>query len=178
MPPQNEQDVSNRFDFDADDDATWYYETFFSGGKRCARIVSGDDKNAGDLEIPMSLDGYPVRKVDSRAFYRCTGLTSVKIPSCVISIGKSAFSRCIGLKSVKIAKGVTSFGDYAFERCGALKSVVIPSSVTSFGYHAFADCPSVTTVYVSKGDASRVKAKLARSGLSLGKVRFVEVNCE
>lgn len=163
---------------DEGDDAEWCYETFFNRGRRCAKIVSADEKYAGSLAIPSSLDNHPVRKIDIRAFYRCTGLRSIKIPSSVTCIGKSAFSRCGGLRTVTIASGLTQIGDYAFERCSSLRSVRIPSSVTSFGYHAFADCPLVDTVYVSRGDAARVKVKLARSGLTVGKLRFVEVDCD
>ena len=48
-------------------------------------------------------------------FLGCSGLTSVRIPSGVRSIGISAFSRCSSLKSVYIPASVEKFGEFAGE---------------------------------------------------------------
>lgn len=73
--------------------------------------------------------------IKNDAFYG-NQLTSVIIPSSVISIGNNAF-RANRLTSVVIPPSVTSIGDKAFYG-NQLTSVVIPSSVTSIGRSAFA----------------------------------------
>ena len=91
------------------------------------------------VEIPSS-----VTSIVDYAFYYCTALTSVEIPDSVTSIGNKAFYYCSSLESVTIPNSVTRIGEMAFYRCSSLTSVEIPSSVTSIEYGAFADCTSLT----------------------------------
>ena len=62
--------------------------------------------------------------VNQYAFYGCSGLTSVTIPSSVNSIGGYAFACCIGLTSIAIPNSVTSIGFWAFDGCENLKAVL------------------------------------------------------
>ena len=55
--------------------------------------------------------------ISPKAFYNCSGLTSVTIPNSVTYIGGSAFEGCSGLTSVTIPNSVTSIGWYAFRGC-------------------------------------------------------------
>jgi len=64
-----------------------------------------------------------------------TAITSVVIPSSVVSIGDSAFSSN-NLTSVDLPAGLTSIGDLAFAN-NALTQVNIPKKVTHLGDYAF-----------------------------------------
>ena len=81
-----------------------------------------------------------VTSIENRAFYYCSGLTSVTIPNSVTSIGQYAFSGCSGLTSVTIPNSMASIGENAFYECSGLTSVTIPNSVTSIGKYAFFWC--------------------------------------
>ena len=96
-----------------------------------------------DLVIPNS-----VTSIGDKAFYGCSGLTSVTIPNSVTTIGEYAFYGCSGLTSVTIPNSVTSIESDAFSGCSSLTSVTIPNSVNSIGSGAFYDCSGLTSVTI------------------------------
>ena len=108
--------------------------------------VDGASPATGAITIPSNLGGRPVTSIGDGAFYGCSGLKSVTIPSSVTSIGWEAFCNCSGLTSVTIPSSVTSIGEGVFSGCGGLTSVTIPSSVTSIGDYAFFNCSELTSV--------------------------------
>ena len=85
-------------------------------------------------------------KIRRYAFYECSSLTSIVIPSGVTSIGSDTFYGCSSLTSIEIPSSVTSIGGNAFYRCSSLTSIVIPSGVTSIGSNAFSRCSKLATV--------------------------------
>ena len=117
-----------------------------------ATVTSGTNEYTGAVVIPSSVTynskTYSVTSIGERAFYYCSGLTSVTIPNSVTRIGEQAFSSCWRLTSVTIPNSVTSIGNYAFDACSSLTSITIPNSVTSIGSSAFAYCFSLTTISI------------------------------
>ena len=89
-----------------------------------------------------------VTSIGYRAFKGCSVLTSMIIPSGVTAIGKEAFYGCSGLTSLTIPSSVTEIGELAFEGCSGLTSMTIPSSVTSIGWGAFAECSGLTSLTI------------------------------
>ena len=146
-------------------------------------------KPEGALAIPEKLGGRIVASIGDEAFADCGELTSVTIPVGVTSIGEEAFARCRWLEDITLPFGVTTIEEYAFFCCSGLKAVSIPGSVASIGRNAFYDCdgltvtrengvtiirPTALTVWVSAGDAERVRKLLADAGADTSKLTIKE----
>ena len=71
----------------------------------------------------------------------------------LIQIPQNCFDGCSGLTSIKIPNSVTSIGRMAFSRCNRLTSVEIPSSITSIGQDVFAACSGLQKVEISDLEA-------------------------
>ena len=128
---------------------TWTYSVKGSGVKIYnygSAAVS--PKPTSSITIPSEIGGYQVVEIGAGAFYNCSSLTDVIIPSTVTSVGASAFYGCGALKSVIIPASVTSIGTSAFQGCGALEGVTIPVSVQSIGYRAFRNCIGLKSVSI------------------------------
>ena len=76
-------------------------------------------------------------------------VTELVIPEDVTKINSYAFYGCTGLTSVTIPNSVTSIGSYAFRGCSSLTSITIPNSVISIGYYAFESCTGLKEVHIS-----------------------------
>ena len=110
------------------------------------------------LRVPGKLSGaYSVKEgtriICDSAFFFCSSLSEIVIPSSVTSIGDSAFEGCRSLSEIVIPSSVTSIGDSAFEGCRSLTEVVIPNSVVCINGNPFFDwngkleCLSPSFVY-------------------------------
>lgn len=117
-------------------------------------ITDCDETASGELEIPGTIDGYPVKNIGGGAFRDCSSLTSIELPDSIMGIGYGAFSGCYGLTNIVIPDGVTYIGHYAFEYCYRLKSITLPDGATSIGDFAFKGCSSLTSIVIPKGVTS------------------------
>lgn len=115
--------------------------------------ITGYYGPGGAVTIPDTITGLPVRTIGGYAFDSPNGfgVTSVKIPDSVTSIGFGAFFDCYNLTSVTIPGSVTNIGNQAFDNCTSLTSVTIPNSVTSIGEATFFHCFRMTSVTISDG---------------------------
>ena len=94
------------------------------------------------IKIPNS-----VTFMGIQTFAGCSSLSSASIPNSVTYIGVQAFLNCSSLTSLDIPNGVIYIGDYAFQNCNGLTSVNIPNSVTYVGTSAFLNCIGLKEVY-------------------------------
>ena len=82
------------------------------------------------------------------AFYGCSGLTSINIPSTVTDLGNHCFQKCTGLTSLVIPNNVSLIGNYAFQECVNLSSITIGNNVTSIGDNAFCKCTNINSINI------------------------------
>ena len=105
----------------------------------------------GTLTIPTTVTHndttYTVVRISEHAFYNCSTLTSVTIPSTVDSIGEWAFAYNTSLTTVSMGSAVTTIGYGAFYGCSSLNNLVIPDSLITIGSHAFSGC-NVTSLTI------------------------------
>ena len=150
---------------------------------KTATVKGLEDKSATSVEIRSYALGCEVTSIVDRAFWGCSSLTSINIPSSVTSIGSYAFYYCRSLSSINIPSSVTSIGENAFEGCSSLTSINIPSSVTSIGSFAFYNCSSLTSInipssvtsieqFTFSGCSSLTSINIPNSVISIGSYAF------
>ena len=84
--------------------------------------ITGFEGSAPLLNIPPTLDGYPVVAIGERAF---EGISAV---------------------AITIPEGVEEIGWFAFYGCATLTDVTLPSSIRVIGYAVFDGCPKLTLI--------------------------------
>ena len=133
---------------------TWYYD--FIPDSSDVSIAKGESQAAvvgatGEVTVPSKLGGYTVRRIGQYAFYNCSAITKVTIPSTVEYIGLHAFDGCSGLTRMDVPSGVTEIDRYAFRKCTGMMYLTLPTSLTTIGAGAFYGCSSLLTATIPSG---------------------------
>ncbi|MCH5265080.1 MAG: leucine-rich repeat protein [Lachnospiraceae bacterium] len=140
--------------------------------KRKEAVVTGTELSDGQLNIPGTLGGFPVTKIDygafrksgftevsipatvteidDRAFMNAKKLKSIRLPGNLKSLGRYAFSGCTALSSVSLSKKMTVLEDGAFKNCISLKKITLPDSIVVIGESTFENCYKLTNIKLSK----------------------------
>lgn len=87
-----------------------------------------------------------VHTIGEGAFKGCVSLEQVILPDTVTEILANAFKGCRKLREVKLPSGLTFIGDYAFHRCHQLGSIEIPEGVERLGNCVFLYCDSLESI--------------------------------
>ena len=108
-------------------------------------------------------DAYIIKEgtivICDKAFFDCRGLTSIKCPNTLQTIGAGAFQNCWSLNSVDYNYGLLEIGDNAFKDCKSLKSIHVPGSVSYIANNSF-EGSGIRLIFADHGDGERVKTLL------------------
>jgi len=94
--------------------------------------------NANKLEEVIIPEG--VTEIPDYAFYGCTSLKTVKLPSTLKTIGIGAFYGCTSLVSINIPDSVEELKNTCFYGCTSLDLIHIPNSIKVIGEEVFVNC--------------------------------------
>ena len=132
----------------------------------------GQYLNKIDVTIPETVtygsQVYSVKSICNRAFYKCTTLKSIKIPSSIISIGDNAFEGCDGITKVNYLGTVDKWVSIDFKSFESnptyyakdlyindkLLTDVKIISADSIKQYAFYNCQSIKSVEINSDVAS------------------------
>lgn len=94
-----------------------------------------------DINLPSTL-----QTIKIHAFYDCSNLTSIDIPEGITEIEDRIFAGCSSLKEIKLPETVTSIGLCAFDSCSSLEIINIPDNVSMIQWGTFAGCKNLKTI--------------------------------
>ena len=114
-----------------------------------AKIVSGGDSYFYYDECNTIDD-----QIDDFAFFNCCRLTSLSLPSGIISVGFKAFDGCSSLTSLSLPSGIIWIGIGAFNGCSSLTSLTLPPGITRIDNRTFSGCSSLTSLTLPSGITS------------------------
>ena len=142
---------SSEDEFDIDDYVIDYQYIAGNGETVKSAIIrkyKGMDKN---IELPSTVNGYPLMAIDDSAFAYNTYLESITIPDSVIYVGEYAFYQVRKLSEVSLGSGITEIERSVFSQCTALTKVTLPQSITEINDYAFRNCTSLTDIELPDG---------------------------
>jgi hypothetical protein len=120
-----DQSLNNSYDFTVNG---FYYNKLDDSNVEVTYKDTNYNNYSGNVSIPATVSyggkTYNVIRIGYRAFYHCTGLTSISMPSSVTLIAASAFNGCTGLTSLTIPQNIVSIGSGAFDGCTGLTQLV------------------------------------------------------
>lgn len=134
------------------DGVRWNY-TYTKTGTTATNVYASSYSGKESLTVPSTLGGKTVTSVgytySSRNMVNSTSnstITSIEIPSSVVTINAGAFSGMKALTSVTGAENVTLMGSNVFNGCTSLQTYTIPPKVTSIPASAFNNCTALKSI--------------------------------
>lgn len=142
-PDEADEDVEESvvlYSVDTEDGLTFNIYNSFAAVSGCK------DKMSFSVNIPDTVEGKPVEKIEDGAFDDLGLLASVSFPKGLVSIGDKAFAST-NLTHVELPEGLRSIGESAFEEC-CFSHVVLPSGLERIGNGAFSYCMMLKSVSI------------------------------
>lgn len=123
---------------------------------KTVKVIANTPLYSGSVEIPASViaadeNSYSVTELGEQAFYNCTNLIKVEIPSGVTKIDQWAFESCPKLTDISLPDSVAEIGQYAFKGDSGLTKIDLPDELTSVGKCAFQGCSSLENATIPSG---------------------------
>ena len=114
----------------------------FSGVSNAPLNIPASIEFIGDSAFNMSgvVDGdFPegLTYLGEKAFFNCTGLTTISLPSTVETYGPNIFYGCKNVTYVELPQDMEKIPNGLLWNCTGLKRIYIPSSVKEIGNAAF-----------------------------------------
>ena len=114
--------------------------SYSTGGDEATVIQDDSYKQLTEVTIPVTatLGGksYKVTAIGHNAFRECYFLTSLTLPSGLVSIGNYSFFNS-GIGEIVFPNTLKSIGESAFEWCWQITDVTLPENLESVGPYAF-----------------------------------------
>ena len=124
-----------------------YYEIYEDESSVYIEKYNG---NEATVNVPSSINGKTVKKIEARAFAGCSRIKTINIPGTVEEIGYGAFENSISLEKVTMTNSVKKLGGEAFNNCTSLKSVKLSNQIEEI-YRAFPGCKNITSITIPEG---------------------------
>lgn len=106
------------------------------------------------IVIPEVVEDKIVTVIDKYAFYNCSNIQTVIIPSSVVEIKANAFKNCSNLANISLPKNKIRIHSGAFINC-AFKQLVITENmrfvVDDYGRGHFSECKDLELVIIEEG---------------------------
>lgn len=122
---------------------------YYSNGTTAMAYVLPFNPPTGDVVILDTYEDVPVTEISG--FTGNKDITSVTLPSTIVSLPESAFSGCSSLASINL-ENVIEIGKSAFQSCVMLGSELNLSNVKKIGNYAFQGCEGLTTLTIGVAD--------------------------
>ena len=142
-------------------------------GSKFGYLPALDKVTQGEIVVPNSLGGYPVRTIGPNAFDNQVAITVITLPTGLLSICDHAFEGCTNLTTISMPITITNIEDSAFSQCKKLSRIVIPEGITkiesstffstslesielpstieTIGKFAFSDCKKLKNIILPEG---------------------------
>mmetsp|Transcript_45804 Transcript_45804/g.111019 ORF Transcript_45804/g.111019 Transcript_45804/m.111019 type:complete len:428 (+) Transcript_45804:170-1453(+) len=113
----------------------------------CRRTIAWRAFDGCTSLTQVNFDGLNLQIIHSLAFWGCTSLRHIYIPSSVERIDAGAFERCLSLQEIEIPSPVAQIADGTFYGCTAMEQAIMNHcGLEKIGKYAFADCQSLIDI--------------------------------
>ena len=114
-------------------------------------IITKYKGKGGDIVIPETFQGMPVKAIGLEAFCACRELKSIVIPEGIQIIGTRAFAKCPKLHSVDLPESLEEIAQEAFMACTTLERIELPTNLKHIGKSAFQWCSDLERMDIPEG---------------------------
>ena len=129
------------------------------GNSGTVSVKATSTEISGKVIIPESVSNngivYTVTEIADQAFWKCSAMTSVKIPKSITYVGSLGFKECTSLDSLVFPNDDMKFSYwYVCQGCTNLTYVRLPEHLTELGYFMFAECANLESIRIPESCVS------------------------